>query len=121
MFTPEERKRLRADILEYATKDRRISGAAITGSAAAAREDKWSDIDLAFGVRDAAELANVLSDWTEHMYRQHHALRHLDVRSGGWIYRVFLSYHFAGRSCLRSRDGIPSFGANVSPSVRRGE
>jgi hypothetical protein len=90
MFTPEERERLRADILEYGTKDRRISGAAITGSAAAAREDRWSDIDLAFGVRDVSELANVLSDWTEHMYQQHDALHHLDVKSGGWIYRVFL-------------------------------
>ena len=90
MFTPEERGRLRAEILEYATKDRRISGAAITGSAAAAREDRWSDIDLAFGVKDDPELPNVLADWTAHMYQQHHALHHLDVRSGGWIYRVFL-------------------------------
>ena len=68
MFTSEERDRLRSDLLEYAAKDQRISGAAITGSAAAAREDRWSDIDLAFGVSDAAELPNVLSDWTAHMY-----------------------------------------------------
>lgn len=90
MFTSEERDRLRRDLLEYAAKDQRISGAAITGSAAAAREDRWSDIDLAFGVGDAAELPKVLSDWTAHMYHQHFALHHLDVRSGGWIYRVFL-------------------------------
>lgn len=90
MFTSEERNRLRVDLLEYAAKDRRVSGAAITGSAAAAREDQWSDIDLAFGVSDAAELPNVLSDWTALMYHQHHALHHLDVRSGVWIYRVFL-------------------------------
>lgn len=90
MFTSEERDRLRSDLLEYAAKDRRISGAAITGSAAAAREDRWSDIDLAFGVSDAAELPNVLSDWTAHMYDQLLALHHLDVRSDGWIYRVFL-------------------------------
>jgi hypothetical protein len=90
MFTLEERNRLRTGLLEYASKDPRISGAAITGSAAAAREDRWSDIDLAFGVSDAAELPNVLSDWTAHMYDQLLALHHLDVRSGGWIYRVFL-------------------------------
>src|SRR5579864_5991189 len=89
MFTSEERDRLRSDLLEYAAKDQRISGAAITGSAAAAREDQWSDIDLAFGVT-GAELPNVLSDWTAHMYRQYLALHHLDVRAGGWIYRVFL-------------------------------
>ena len=90
MFTSEERDRLRSDLLEYAASDRRISGAAITGSAAAGLEDRWSDIDLAFGVENAAELPNVLSDWTAHMYHQHLALHHLDVRSGAWIYRVFL-------------------------------
>jgi hypothetical protein len=90
MFNSEERDRLRSNLLEYAAKDRRISGAAITGSAAAEREDRWSDIDLAFGVRDVAELPNVPADWTALMYEQHLALHHLDVKSGGWIYRVFL-------------------------------
>src|ERR1035438_8881908 len=90
MFTPEERARLRSDLLAYAASDQRISGAAITGSAAAAREDRWSDIDLAFGVGDTAELPNVLADWTAHMYHRHLALHHLDIRFGGWIYRVFL-------------------------------
>jgi len=90
MFTPEERAHLRSDLLEYAARDRRISGAAITGSGATEHEDQWSDIDLAFGVVDAAELPNVLADWTARMYDQHLALHHLDVKSGAWIYRVFL-------------------------------
>jgi hypothetical protein len=47
MFSPDQRSRLRSDLLEYAARDRRLSGPAITGSAAAANEDKWSDIDLA--------------------------------------------------------------------------
>ena len=89
MFTPEERDRLRSDLLEHATTDRRISVAAITGSAAAGREDRWSDIDLAFGVINGAELPNVLSDWSAHMYHQHLALHHFDVISGAWVYRVF--------------------------------
>ena len=90
MFTPEERKLLRAGLLERAAEDQRISGAAITGSAADSREDRWSDVDLAFGVRDAGELPSVLSDWTVHMYEQHGALHHLDVNAGAWIFRVFL-------------------------------
>jgi hypothetical protein len=90
MFTPEERDRLRSDLLEYAAGDRRVGGAAITGSAAAGLEDRWSDIDLAFGVTNAAELTDVLSDWTAHMYRQHLALHHLDITAGAWVYRVFL-------------------------------
>ena len=90
MFTPKERDLLRSGLLDYAAGDRRISGAAITGSAAAEREDEWSDIDLAFGVRDAAELPNVLADWTDHMYHRRLALHHLDVKFGAWIYLVFL-------------------------------
>jgi hypothetical protein len=90
MFTPEERSRLRSQLLEHASSDTRISAAAITGSVAAEREDEWSDIDLAFSVTDAADLANVLADWTTHIYGQHQALHHMDVRSGAWIYRVFL-------------------------------
>jgi hypothetical protein len=90
MFTAEQRSRLRSSILEYAASDSRISGAAITGSAAAGCEDQWSDIDLAFGVIDAVDVPNVLSDWTRHMHEQHRALHHVDVRFGAWIYRVFL-------------------------------
>jgi hypothetical protein len=89
MFTPEERDSLRSSLLERAASDRRISGAAITGSVAAGREDRWSDIDLAFGVGDAGEMPDVLTDWTAHMYSQHHALDHFDVVSGAWVYRVF--------------------------------
>ncbi len=89
-FTPEQRARLRDELLECAATDPRISGAAITGSAAAGREDRWSDIDLAFGVSDASAMANVLADWTAQMYQRHLALHHVDVRAGAWIYRVFL-------------------------------
>ena len=90
MFTPEERVRVRTELLERAAGDRRLSGVAITGSAAGGGEDRWSDIDLAFGVVESAAVTDVLADWTAHMYHRHLALHHLDVRSGGWIYRVFL-------------------------------
>ena len=90
MFTPEERARLRSELLKYAAGDGRISGAALTGSAAAGCEDRWSDIDLAFGVSDVLEMSKVISDWTTHMYDIHGAVHHLDIKSGAWIYRVFL-------------------------------
>jgi hypothetical protein len=90
MFTPEQRACLRSELLEYAAKDRRISGAAITGSAAGGGEDKWSDIDLAFGLANASDQPRVLSDWTTYMYESHSALHHLDVIAGAWTYRVFL-------------------------------
>jgi hypothetical protein len=93
MFTTEERERLRADLLEYAAGDERISGAAVTGSAADSREDEWSDIDLAFGVSVGANLQAVISDWTAHLYDRHLALHHFDVLSGSWTYRVFLLHN----------------------------
>jgi len=90
MFTPEVRARLRSRLLDFAENDNRITGAAVTGSAADSCEDVWSDIDLAFGVGATEDLAAVLSDWTAHMYDHHHALHHLDLLSGAWTYRVFL-------------------------------
>jgi hypothetical protein len=90
MFTPEERARLRSELLQSAATDRRIDGAALTGSAAAECEDRWSDIDLAFGVADSAGVPDVLSDWTKCMYDRHRAVHHLDVHAGEWVYRVFL-------------------------------
>lgn len=89
MFTPEDRARLRSGLLEFARSDGRIAGAAVTGSAADSREDKWSDVDLAFGVAATADLPTVLADWTAHMYDRHHALHHVDVIAGAWTYRVF--------------------------------
>jgi hypothetical protein len=93
MFTAEERTRLRFQLLKQASADPRIGGAAITGSAAEDREDRLSDVDLAFGVTVGAEVQRVLTDWTTHMYDQHAAVHHVDVKSGAWIYRVFLLHN----------------------------
>jgi hypothetical protein len=87
-FTVEERAQLKSRLLEFATRDPRLSGAAVTGSAAAGREDQWSDIDLAFGVKDPALVSAVLSDFSDFMYA-YGTLHHHDVRAGAWIYRVF--------------------------------
>jgi hypothetical protein len=89
MFSAEYRAQLRSQLLDYAANDKRLGGVAVTGSAAVGREDRWSDIDLAFGVTDPGQLGAVLSDFTELMYDGHEALHHHDVRAGAWIYRVF--------------------------------
>lgn len=90
VFTPDLRATLRSALLAQAASDPRISGAAITGSAAVAGEDRWSDIDLAFGIGDGAALPDVLADFTARMYEQYSAAHHLDVIAGAWTYRVFL-------------------------------
>jgi predicted nucleotidyltransferase len=90
VYTPEERERLREELVAAARADQRISGAAITGSVAHGAGDRWSDIDLAFGVGDPTRLQEVLSAWTDLMYRQHGVVHHVDVLRGSWVYRVFL-------------------------------
>jgi hypothetical protein len=114
VFSPVERKALQSRLLEAARSDSRIKGAAITGSASVGKEDRWSDIDLAFGVRESTEVAATLADFTERMYGDHDALHHLDVLSGAWIYRVFLLQNtlqvdlaFAPASDFRAR--APTF------------
>jgi hypothetical protein len=90
MFGIEERKRLKDVLISAAQLDTQISAAALTGSAASGTEDPWSDIDLALGLVPEADLALVLAEWTEAMYRDHGAVHHTDLRRGGTIYRVFL-------------------------------
>jgi hypothetical protein len=90
VFTLDTRDSLRAELLAAASVEPRISGGAITGSAAATCEDKWSDIDLAFGVADPKDMPHVIADSTERMYERYGALHHVDVSAGAWLYRVFL-------------------------------
>jgi hypothetical protein len=90
VFTPAERDRLREELISAAHEDSRITGAAVTGSAAVGREDRWSDIDLALCVATDADLGPVVADWTDRMYRQHAAIHHLDVTRSGTLFRVFL-------------------------------
>lgn len=90
MFTVEERSLLRDKLLNRAFQDSRIAAGAVTGSAAAGTEDSWSDIDLAFGVANGVVIDEVITEWTQFMYERHSAIHHLDMKSGTWLYRVFL-------------------------------
>lgn len=90
MFAPDERERIRTALIAAAQNDERITGIALTGSASVGREDEWSHIDLAFGVRDTATIPAVLADFTTRMRTEHDAVDTVDVTAGAWIYRVFL-------------------------------
>jgi hypothetical protein len=90
MFSPEERDRVRGRILGMARADRRIVAAAEIGAAAQGRGDRWSDLDLGFGVGDGATPADLLTDWTPHLERQFEAVPLFDLTLSSTIYRVFL-------------------------------
>ena len=50
VFTVDERNRIRDRILEIANSDERIVAGAVVGSLATGEGDRWSDLDLTFGV-----------------------------------------------------------------------
>jgi hypothetical protein len=90
VFTAEKREQIREELVAAAKADTRIAGAAHLGSAALGLQDRWSDIDLALCLAPAADLNQVLVDWTTRLYRDHRAVTNYDVRRGDILYRVFL-------------------------------
>ncbi len=89
IFTPEERERLREQLVSAAQNDPNLCGAAHTGSGASLRLDRWSDIDLALSLKPAASHEQVVSEWTDRLYH-HGAVAHVDVMRGATLFRVFL-------------------------------
>jgi len=90
VFSAEERERLQDELVSVARADARISAAALLGSSALGREDRWSDIDIALCLATEADRTPAITDWTERMYSEHAAVHHLDVTRGETLYRVFL-------------------------------
>jgi hypothetical protein len=90
MFTTEQRDHVRDRVLDLARNDPRVTAGALTGSSALGAEDRWSDIDLAFGIAAGIRPETVLQDWTATFAREFGALHYWDLHSGPTIYRVFL-------------------------------
>jgi hypothetical protein len=89
MFTVEQRDRARSLVLERANTDERVVAAAVVGAEAGGRVDRWSDLDLTFGVAGAT-VEEVVADWTELVDRSLDGTWLFDVWVGPTIYRVFL-------------------------------
>jgi len=90
VFSAEDRERLRDELVSGARADVRISAAALIGSSALGREDRWSDIDIALCLACDEDRTLAIADWTDRMYSEHAAVHHLDVARGETLYRVFL-------------------------------
>lgn len=90
IFTPEERERLRAELVSTAQQDSSLCGAGHTGSAATSQLDRWSDIDLALCLKATASFEQVVAEWTERLYQRNGAVAHVDVMRGATLFRVFL-------------------------------
>ena len=90
MFSTDDRDRVRDRIIERATSDPRVVAAAAVGSLATGGGDRWSDLDLTFGVDETVALSDVIDDWTGAMAREFDAVALLDLAVGATVYRVFL-------------------------------
>jgi hypothetical protein len=90
MFTPDDRDRVQARVLEWARTDSRVVAGAVVGSLANRPGDRWSDLDLTFAVEDGVPVQVVLDEWSERLVNEFDAIRLLDLLSSGAIYRVFL-------------------------------
>ncbi len=84
------RDRVRDHLLGLAESDSRVVAAAVIGSLAKGDGDRWSDLDLAFGVAAESSVLDVLEDWTRELAEAFAAVPLLDLSRGDLIYRVFL-------------------------------
>ena len=89
MFHPDDRERVRERLTEKARTDPRVVAAAAVGSSAGGG-DRWSDLDLTFGVAAGVPVEAVLADWTRTVEADFGAAVLFDLPVRSTIYRVFL-------------------------------
>ncbi|HEY7020159.1 MAG TPA: hypothetical protein VH349_03515 [Ktedonobacterales bacterium] len=90
MFTVEQRDALRDRVLRLAEEDERVVAGAVVGSLALGGGDRYSDLDLTFGVADHTPVAEALTDWTRTLADEFDAVHLVDLERSPTIYRVFL-------------------------------
>jgi hypothetical protein len=90
MFTVAQRDALRERLLGLAEGDERVIAGAAVGSLAVDGGDRFSDLDLTFGIHDRVPVADVLADWTRMLVDELDAVHLADLERGPTTYRVFL-------------------------------
>jgi hypothetical protein len=90
MFTVEQRDALRDRLLRLAQADERVVAGAAVGSLAVGNGDRFSDLDLSFGIVDQVPVADMLDAWTHTFSDELAAVPLIDLERGPTTYRVFL-------------------------------
>jgi hypothetical protein len=90
VFTVEQRDALRERVLGLAEADERVVAGAVVGSLALDSADRFSDLDLTFGIAVRVPVAEVLDDWTRALVDELDAVQLADLERGPTTYRVFL-------------------------------
>jgi hypothetical protein len=90
VFTVEQREALRDRLLRLAEEDERVVAGAAVGSLAVDEGDRFSDLDLTFGIADPVPVSDVLNDWKRTLVDKLDAVHLADLQRGPTTYRVFL-------------------------------
>jgi hypothetical protein len=90
VFTVEQRDALRERVLGLAEEDERVVAGAAVGSLAVDAGDRFSDVDLTFGIADHVQVADVLDDWTRTLFNELDAVQLAELERGPTTYRVLL-------------------------------
>jgi hypothetical protein len=90
VFTVEQRNALRERVLRLAKEDDRVVAGAAVGSLALDDGDRFSDLDLTFGIADHVPVTEVLDGWTTTLADEIGAVQLADLERGPTMYRVFL-------------------------------
>ena len=90
MFSVEQRDALLERVLGLGREDERVIAGAVVGSLAVDSGDRFSDVDLTFGIAGHVQVADVLDDWTRLLVGELDAAPLVDLQRGPTTYRVFL-------------------------------
>lgn len=91
LFTIDERTDIRDELIAQARSDSQVIGAALVGSAARGREDRWSDIDLALQLAPDAGAAEAAERWTKLIMDRHPVADTMDMFGpDNTLFRVIL-------------------------------
>jgi hypothetical protein len=91
--TVAQRGALRQHLLRLAEADARLVAAAAVGSLAADGGDRFSDLDLSFGIAEHLPVAAVRTAWTRTLIDQLDAVHLADLERGPTSYRVLRFPH----------------------------
>src|SRR5207247_8571549 len=81
---------LRERLPRLAEEDERVGAGSVVGSLAVDAGDRFSDVDLTFGIAEHVQVADALDDWTRSLTEELDAVQLADLERGPTTYRVFL-------------------------------
>lgn len=87
LFSQAERDATLDQVLKLTESDPRIEAAIVTGSVAAGRADRWSDIDLDLVVAEGESCEAIAADWVSRLYDELRVVHHYETAFGSTLVR----------------------------------